>query len=265
MANVETRVYKMTPEFCRELLGRNPENRRIDKRMVAQYARDMEAEQWQLNGETICIDWNGNLINGQHRCMAGVRANKPFETVLITGLPPAAKDTIDGGKKRTYGDRLAIRGYKNCNVIAANMAFMAQLASGQLKRHALSPKDLDRVLDAHPKLEDSVVLGLQSMKKVGSWVGALHYIGNYLNMGDAADEFLNVLKDGQRTYDGDAAVFFRDWFYKDMLKQNPSHIDFRRKLFVNAFNKFINTEPLRSARIPEKFGIPGWTDKELGL
>jgi hypothetical protein len=255
----------MTPDFCKELLGRNPENRRVDKRIVAQYTRDIEAEQWQLNGETICIDWNGNLINGQHRCMAGVRAGKPFQTVLVTGLPPAAKDTIDGGKKRTYGDRLAIRGYKNCNIVAANLTFMAQLANGQLKRHALSPKEMDTVLDAHPKLEESVTAALQSMKKVGSWLGAVHYIGHHLNMGDAADEFLNVLKDGQRTYKDDAAVFFRDWFYKDCVKQNPSHIDFRRKLFVNAFNKFINTEPMKSARIPEKFGIAGWTDKELGL
>lgn len=265
MANVETRVFNMTPDFCRELLGRNPNNRRIDKRMVAQYARDIEAEQWQLNGETICIDWDGNLINGQHRCLAGVRANKNFETILITGLPPAAKDTIDGGKKRSYSDRLMIREFKNCKAVASNLSFMAQLAASNLKRPALSPKELDRVLDKHPKIEDSVAMGLNSMKKIGSWVGAVHYIGHYLQMGDAADEFLLALKDGQRTYDGDAAVFFREWYYKDCFKQNPSHIDFRRKLFVNAFNKFVNTEPLRSARIPEKFGIVGWTDKELGL
>ena len=60
MANVETRVFNMTPDFCRELLGRNPENRRIDKRVVAQYARDIEAEQWQLQFDRAIAIGGGN-------------------------------------------------------------------------------------------------------------------------------------------------------------------------------------------------------------
>ena len=84
-------------------------------------------------------------------------------------------------------------------------------------------------------------------------------------MPDTADEFCEALQHGQKSYESDAAVFFRDWFYKDMIKQNPSNIDFRRKLFVHAFNKFAAKEPLRRASLPEKFGIKGWTDKELGL
>jgi len=265
MANVESTTALVTPEMCRDWLSRNPTNRKLDRRIIDQYARDMASGDWELNGETICIDWNNNLINGQHRCTAGLKAGVPFETVLVTGLPPKARDTIDGGKKRTYGDRLQMRGLKNYSNVAANITFMAQIAGNNLKRHALSPKEMDRVLEKHPQIEDSVAIARASMSKVSGWLGAVHCIGTYLNMRDTADEFCEALQHGQKSYESDAAVFFRDWFYKDMIKQNPSHIDFRRKLFVHAFNKFAAKEPLRRASLPEKFGIKGWTDKELGL
>lgn len=265
MANVESKTALVTPEMCRDWLSRNPANRKLDRRIIDQYARDMASGDWELNGETICIDWNNNLINGQHRCTAGLKAGVAFETVLVTGLPPKARDTIDGGKKRTYGDRLQMRGLKNYSNVAANITFMAQIAGGNLKRHALSPKEMDRVLEKHPQIEESVALARASMSKISGWLGAVHCIGTYLNMKDTADEFCEALQHGQKSYENDAAVFFRDWFYKDMMKQNPSHIDFRRNLFVHAFNRFAAKQPLRQARLPEKFGIPGWTDKELGL
>lgn len=273
MANLSERKHKMvgvkiqtlTPDMCKDLLGKNPNNRKVDQRIVSQYARDMLAGDWQLNGEAICIDWNDNLINGQHRCWAGIKSLRPFETVIVTGLPPASKDTIDGGKKRTYGDRLQMRNYKNYSSIAANITFMAQIAGNNLKRHALSPKEMDKVLEAHPHIEDSVAMARSSMSKVSGWLGAIHCIATHLKMQDVADDFCNALKDGQKSYEHDAAVFFREWFYKDQMKQNPSHIDFRRKLFVHAFNKFVAKEPLRKASLPDVFWIPGWTDKELGL
>lgn len=265
MLNVQTKVAKMTPNLCSEMLTRNPVNRKVDHRLVNQYARDMIAGDWQLNGETICIDWNGCLIDGQHRCLAGIKADKEFETILVTGLPPQSKETIDGGKKRTYGDRLKMRNYTNYAQIAANIAFMSQIAGNNLKRHSLSPKEMDRVLEAHPYIEESVSLARSSMSKIGGWLGAVHCIATHLKMKDVGDDFCKALKDGQKSYEHDAAVFFREWFYKDQMKQNPSHIDFRRKLFVHAFNKFAAKQELRSARVPETFGIYGWTDKELGL
>ena len=117
MANVESKTALVTPEMCRDWLSRNPANRKLDRRIIDQYARDMASGDWELNGETICIDWNNNLINGQHRCTAGLKAGVPFETVLVTGLPPKARDTIDGG---TGQDMISFLEYQSSatNVIA---------------------------------------------------------------------------------------------------------------------------------------------------
>lgn len=265
MTNVETKIIQMTPEMCKYWLGRNPRNRPIDRRLVDQYSRDIIAGSWQLNGETICIDENGNLINGQHRCHAGIKANRSFETILVTGLKSSAMDTIDGGKKRTYSDRLRMRDVKNASAVAATISFMAQIAARNLKRPALSPKEMDRVLEVHPGIEESAAVALRSNRTISAWLAAVHYIGTYLGNKDDADAFARTLLDGQKNYEHDAAVFYRDFLFKDVIKHNPSHIDFRRKLFVHAWNKFVEREPMKQARIPDVFFIPGWYDLELGI
>lgn len=264
MVNIETEITTLTPARCRELLGRNFDNRRVDQKVVDQYSRDISNGDWQLNGETISLDHDGNLINGQHRCLAIVKANRPVQTILVTGLPPKVKDTIDGGKKRTYGDRLKMRGYKNYSSLAGNITFMFQIASGNHKA-SLSAKEMDRVLETHPNLTESCALARSSFKGQATYLGAVHYIGTYLGYKAQADAFAQVMRDGQATYKNDAAVYYREFIYRDMVKAQRSTLDFRRRLFVATWNKFYKREPLTRARIPKQFSIKGWTTNELGL
>ena len=93
-------VVTVTPEIAQEWATLNTRNRPVRYNKVAQFARDMAAGQWVLNGESIKIAVDGTFLDGQHRIYACIKADVPFETIVIRGLPVEAQDTIDTGISR---------------------------------------------------------------------------------------------------------------------------------------------------------------------
>jgi hypothetical protein len=114
----ETKIVKktmeITPELAQKWLERNDENQRsIRKDDVRKYAEHMKNGEWEQNGETIKFDTEGNLLDGQHRLLACIKAGVPFTTIVVTGISNAAKMTIDVGTPRTPRDVLRFGGYKD--------------------------------------------------------------------------------------------------------------------------------------------------------
>lgn len=84
---IEMRVETVTPELAAHYLKRNVDNyRKISKTKVAQYAAEMTAGKWQLNGEGIMFDEEGKLKNGQHRLAAVIAAGIPVKMTIVTGV-----------------------------------------------------------------------------------------------------------------------------------------------------------------------------------
>lgn len=117
-----TEVVTLTPQMAHELLAHNTNNRSLRNREVERYARDIISGNWQLTGEPIQIDWNGNLLNGQHRCNAVIMANKAIEVFIIRGLNPASQSVIDVAVKRTAVDALRWAGFSGDLTILSKMA-----------------------------------------------------------------------------------------------------------------------------------------------
>lgn len=118
MKSVNTET--ITPDDAKKMLVKNPNNRHINKGYVKQLANDMGRRVFQDNGATICIDEEGNILDGQHRLLAIVESGVPLkEAIVVRGLKPEAFATIDSGRPRTNGDRLSLMGIKNSSSIAA--------------------------------------------------------------------------------------------------------------------------------------------------
>lgn len=100
---IEISKRKVSPEEASLLLDEhNPYNyRKLNLSTVKLYAKDMADGNWKENGETIKIDINGNLIDGQHRLQAIVDSGISVELVIVEGLDPSVADTIDIGRKRS--------------------------------------------------------------------------------------------------------------------------------------------------------------------
>lgn len=68
-------VVEITPELARQLLSNNKINRKIKPTIVERYAEQMEAGEWKFTGDTIKVDGEGMLLDGQHRLLAIIKCN----------------------------------------------------------------------------------------------------------------------------------------------------------------------------------------------
>lgn len=98
---MKAEIKRITPEMAREMLEHNGQNRRINSNTVMRYAHLMKTNQWHSNGESISIDENGNLVNGQHRLLACIEANVPFCCVVVYGVKKQDSFVFDSGQNRT--------------------------------------------------------------------------------------------------------------------------------------------------------------------
>lgn len=93
---------KITPEIAAQLLKTNIErNRAINVSRVFMYEHDMLSGKWVENGETIKIDKEGRLIDGQHRLKAIERSGVTLWLWVARGVSPESFETVDVGLTRT--------------------------------------------------------------------------------------------------------------------------------------------------------------------
>lgn len=257
-------VITMTPERAAALLENNPSNRTMRRFQVDAYARDMASGLWQMNGDAIRLNGDGSLIDGQHRLAACIRSGASFETIIISGLPSDVRATIDGGAKRSHGDRLAMTGTTNASHVSAALRLIARVADNAATCR-YSTRELDIVFRANPGIEDSTSFASYAFPRIGSSLTAVHYIGTVTGYGAQADAFVGVFKTGVPTYPGDAAHALRE----RMVKFRGTATDYRSADLLPAtvavWRHFITRTPVRIIKIPQDISIAGWTPEKLGL
>ena len=162
---VEVKMVEVAPELAHEFLSRAAVNRNLRMRKVNQYAADMKSGRWDLNGETIKFNTDGELIDGQHRLHAVISAGRPVSVLVAYNINKKAMPTIDSGAARPLGAQLQIDGKKNANALAAStQMLMANGAEGywsnQAKRR-FTNHEVFSYLRANPHIETLVADGLK--------------------------------------------------------------------------------------------------------
>lgn len=112
-------VETITPEMAEKLLILNTNNRKVKEVTLDRYARDMENGRWTFTGEPITITEEGVLGNGQTRLMACIKANTPFQTLVVRKLKTKAVTNTDAGAQRSVSDSLKIDGVADSNILSA--------------------------------------------------------------------------------------------------------------------------------------------------
>lgn len=123
MGNVEmkTSTIRITPKMAREWLQTNRNNRHVNSNKVALYAADMRAGRWRLTHQSIAFDENGNLIDGQHRLLAIIKADCEVVMSVSTGVPNDSKWMFDIGNNRRGSHAIEMNGLKNSTALAATI------------------------------------------------------------------------------------------------------------------------------------------------
>ena len=130
---MKTEIKYIGPDEAKEILSRNTENNRnLSINSVQTLARAMSNGEWKLNGETIIIDSDGKLINGQHRMSAVIESGQTVPFLICYGVDPSSFTSIDCGRTRTAGDIFSSAGISNANAAAS-------ICNGVLNyRHSIS-------------------------------------------------------------------------------------------------------------------------------
>ena len=172
------------------------------------------------NAKGLVFGVSGNLLDGQHRLSACVRANKPFPTTITWGVPDEYFDTIDDCNSRSLADVLHIKGETSSILLAAGVRFLWEYATGQiehkdLRKGRIATKPLlEATLDKHRKITTSVKF--YSMLKArpgglmipaGMSIG-LHYLFSLVDE-KKADDFFSRLQSGLELKDDDPVYILR--------------------------------------------------------
>ena len=203
----------VTPELASAYLAANKRNRPLRKARVERYARDMTEGRWQMNGETIIISDEDNLLNGQHRLEAVVKAGVPVWMMVTTGVPESAFSTMDAGLTRTAGDVLGMKGVLNFNQVAAVARICLNYKDGVGLSTPRTNLEIEEALELHPEIETYV----SSHNKIynlahSSIVIATCYLAQRFGIDteNSVDDFVRGVSTGVNLDEFDARLTYRN-------------------------------------------------------
>lgn len=118
--------HEITPSVASDVLEVcNTRNRAIKKPQLAKITGSIKNGFWDHNGETICFSNHGVLIDGQHRLLACVNANKPIVSTISFGISSErAFETHGQAVQRSAAQVLAMHGFKNSKSLASSIKHM---------------------------------------------------------------------------------------------------------------------------------------------
>lgn len=223
---VRAKMLTLTPALAVKLLQANTHNRSVSRPRVRQYAADMRKGQWAFNGEAIKVDVDGQILDGQHRLLAVLDADCDIVTLLITGLPARAQETMDQGRARTLGDVLKLRGEADYFNLAAAVRMVCIYERDGLPfkdafRDAPTVHECIRTLERNPSIRDSVKLAThlrRSSLVPISTVAGFHYL--FASVDEAsANDFMTKLLRGENLTARDAVFVLRDRLLLDLREK----------------------------------------------
>ena len=263
ISSVSYEIVTITPDIARAWLDQNVSNRRVNQTYVDSFARDMRNGSWRLTGDAVRFDTGRNLIDGQHRLLACIKANAPFSTCVIYGLPPETKEAIDIGRPRTSADVMAMKGIANSSTIQSTIRALLQIKHGALSAVALNSRwtisEMMNLLDYHKELPASVrtCLGVRGPSIPST--AALYYVAAHLlEQQERADAMVAVLTKGVPDFPNDPMHRLRERMLRGRTERSVRipHPE-RLGLLIHAWNNFVKRRPLHILKLPDDVRIVG--------
>jgi hypothetical protein len=257
MATYKTEV--ITPRDAKRLLGKNAENNRLPKESrIPQYARDMKSGRWvEGTGETIKIDVNGNVVDGQNRLQAVILADVPITFDIAYDVPAGAMAVIDTGASRTAADAMRISGAPERMMSAAVVRWVIQWDAGSFIGHSGSIRPtvseiLDRYLSDMDAF-DAAAKRAQDCRRnglgTGSVAGVAHYLFWRIDQ-EQTHQFYDQFISGANLPERASVLALRNRIAR--LRIDRATRSEQLALFVRAWNAFREGRPMERMMITRK-------------
>lgn len=259
-------------EFALAAIARNTHNRSQNRRLIERLTLTIERDEFIFNGQPIVFAKDGTLLDGQHRLMAVIEANKTIDTLIVWNAEPASQETMDMGNSRSVADILRLRGFPNQHMVAAvgKRVALGTLhgfqAGAAIMQNQVSAGKIVSIVEALSELERYTAYA-RSVAKVcnliGSQVGFLMWWFDGIDRTDS-DYFWEKLRTGRNLDEGDPIYALRRF---GQLAEHSgmgtfAHQYFMAAMIVKAWNKFRQGEPVMRLTFragganPEEFPQP---------
>lgn len=249
----------VTPAMAAAMLAKNyAKNRAVRERRVDLYAQMMKTGQWVWNGDSIRLSATGQLLDGQHRLQACVRAGTPFETLIVSGLTEKDFHTIDSGCARSAGDALQLEGVTDASVVAAASRIAINYRRRFSLKQRVSTPDIVEFVLLNPYIETCVHFGRIANSHRGlliapSPLAAVLFLSG-VGRRDQAESFVQGLQSGTDLKKGDPRLALRDRIIEDRRKASMERRFLSSTwwfaLITAGWNAYLGGEKLDKLRIP---------------
>jgi hypothetical protein len=248
----------VTPAMAKSWLdNRNLErNRRYSTAIEAKYATEMRAGLWKTTHQGIAFDWDGFLLDGQHRLGAIVRVDKPIRLDIRVGCDPDTFDVLDVGHKRAANQLIQ---HTHAKVMSSAARFVGVIdgmirtgdTRGGVYSVRASTAELLAVVEAWPELGTFAASAVHCRNK-GQVLAAPHLAvlaqAARTQYADRIPVWLDGLAYGENLPGNDSRLHLRERMARErralMTQQHMAYA-----LIVRAWNAYATDSPMGVLRV----------------
>lgn len=255
----------ITPAVAKAWLKWNRSNRNLRTNVRDSHAADMDRGDWGINGESIKIsrplrageiedmpEGSVLFLDGQHRFEACVKSGKPFPTLVVYGLDPASRRTMDTGLIRRMGDVLKMEGETFSPILASTLRRVCLWDRGNRKFSGPDKPTHAELL----KLFESDPQGFRCAADKGYWVrktyrdlppaviSTAYYLLNRISP-EQAPWFFASLKTGADLSENHPILTLRNRLARERAERRPSIAGHQLAMIIRAWNAYRNDELLK--------------------
>jgi hypothetical protein len=243
--DISAELMRITPEMACDMLKNALPNRPISKARVRALIDDIRAGKWATNGESIILDGDLRLLDGQHRLAAIAEAGVTVSAMVVVGVELETMATIDQDTRKSAADVLAMHGVKQAPQLAAAGRWLWRYLHQAMRSPSLGLRDYDMpaFLAAHPGLHAALPWG-RSVRTLlpQSCASMLYYVMSAKDVA-RAKPFSHALATGQELTAADPAYVVRERLLKDKSPMSHTRIVGRAALVVLGWNCVRRQQP----------------------
>lgn len=244
-------IEDITPEQAVKMLEGNTNNRNVRNGRVEMYASDMASGNWKLNGVPIILNSKGGVLDGQHRLLACVRANKTFKTAVMRGVTEEAHKTIDVGLARSAADELKWRGEEYAAELAAVTHQLWRYDNDLVSKPQIlaSRAHILGYLKENPGVRDSIKYANRVGKALrirSTTLAAVHYLMAREHGTAVANKWIDRIEAGTDYGEGDPCLALRNWAVNVAgTRTRPTSVEWFA-IIIKAANAFLIGRPVNN-------------------
>ncbi len=272
--------FLITPIIAKHILDKyNHRNRSLNETHLASLVRDIKHGHWIASTVTmVSFAQNGQLIDGQHRLAAIVKAKTPLPLSLKFGLDDAAQRVIDTGRKRTYSDYIAMTEgldakYKTerASVTRLLYGFLHDQERPHVYTNNNKPTQSDLYEVSSEFGEDiaeavAAVFSPGAIPKVvvGSYAAFVYLLAKKSTYGEHAKEFFDLLGTGANLDSDDPIMVVRNRLLTREEFRNQKTKDRTIGLLIKGWNHWVNGDSVSNKMHNPEQLIPVKGLKKIG-